>query len=194
MKRAFCCLMIACAWVAALPGPLVAETVALPAGLGVDLPEGWRVDGPAEGTLSVTGMRRIQFVCETQACRRTLETCTILMNDERPDGADDAARLRSLYESPHARYNRLRAVLKATSRDADILKPLEIVRWGEREWYRVETDARHNKKSGLFAETVIGGRYLGVICKTCEQGAERYRDGLALIGSLRAAGETAPEP
>lgn len=189
MKRAVCCLMIAGAWVATAPGPLLAETVALPAGLAIDLPEGWRVDGPGEGTASATGMRRIQFVCETQACRRTLETCTILMNDERPDGADDAARLRSLYASPHARYDRLRAVLKATSRDAELRQPLAIVRWGDREWYRVETDARHNKKSGLFAETVIDGRYVGAICKTCEQSEQRYGDGIGLLTSLRPRGD-----
>ena len=194
MKRAFYCLMIACAWVAALPGPSVAETISLPESLSVTLPEGWSLDGEAEGEIGDDGVRRVHVLCETEICRRTQESCTILMKDESLPGSDDAAKLPGLYASAWPRYLRLRAVLKATSRDADILKPLEIMRWGEREWYRVETDARHNKKSGLFAETVIGGRYLGVICKTCEQGAERYRDGLALIRSLRAAGEPAPGP
>ena len=69
----------------------------------------------------------------------------------------------------------LRAVLRSTSKDAQVLQPLGRTAFGPREWWTIETDARHNYKSGLFAETVIDGRYLGVICKTCETGSERLK-------------------
>ncbi|MCO5092456.1 hypothetical protein [Bosea sp. (in: a-proteobacteria)] len=174
--------------------PAKAETVTLPHGLSITLPEGWRVNGPSEGRVSGSGgLRRIQLVCENEACKQTQETCTILMRDGKDaEGADDAARLRALYASPLDRYFRLRAVLRSTSKDAEIRKPLEITRLGGREWYRVETDARHNRKSGFFAETVVDGRYVGGICKTCETGEVRHRDGEAILsgltsGTVRAA-------
>lgn len=162
-----------------------AASVQLPNGVVIDLPEGWRLDGPARGQASRTGLRRVQFVCESERCQKTEETCTILMRDTDIEGADDDARTRALYASPMKRYFRLRAVLKATGRDAELRQPLELTRIGERNWQRVETDARHNFKSGLFAETVVNGRYVGGICKTCERGAVRHRDGLAILSSLR---------
>jgi hypothetical protein len=166
--------------------PAEAEMVRLPHGLSIALPEGWRVDGSSEGKVSKSGsLRRVQLVCESEACKRTQETCTILMRDGKDvEGSDDPARLRSLYASPLDRYARLRAVLRSTSKDAEIRKPLEITRLGEREWYRVETDARHDRKSGLFAETVVEGRYVGGICKTCETGEVRHRDGEEILSSL----------
>lgn len=163
-----------------------AETVTLPHGLIVDLPDGWHVDGPDQGQRGRDGLTRIQLVCESEACRTTQETCTILLRDRPIEGADDAEKLRSLYRSPFQRYWRLRAVLRATSRDAEILAPLDLARIGQREWYRVETDARHNHKSGLFAETVLNGLYVGAICKTCETGEIRHRDGQRILASLKA--------
>lgn len=167
-----------------------AETVVIPDGLAVELPEGWSVDGPAEGELSKTGLRRVHFTCDSEACEKTQETCTVLTRSKDLEGADDAARLRALYASPLDRYFRLRAVLRSTSRDAEIRKPLELVRLGEREWYRVETDARHNYKSGLFAETVVNGLYVGLICKTCETGEERHQDGMKILMSLKSSAGT----
>jgi hypothetical protein len=170
--------------------PACAEPVPLAQGLSVTLPEGWRIEGPAEGTVSKTGMRRIQLVCESEACKKTQETCTILLRPHAKGGADDTAKLDSLYASPLDRYVRLRAVLRATSRDAEIRQPLERVRIGQRDWYRVETDAQHNYKSGFFAETVVNGAYVGGICKSCETGEERHRDGAAILGSLRSGPRT----
>ena len=164
-----------------------AETLPLPDGLLLDLPEGWHVDGAAEGTTSKSGLNRIQLVCETQACRKTQETCTILTRAAPVAGADDAGRLASLYASPMDRYFRIRAVLRSTSKDAEVLQPLERVAIGPREWWMIETDARHNYKSGLFAETVINGRYFGVICKTCETGDARHGAGRTIMASIRPA-------
>lgn len=162
-----------------------AETVSLPYDLMIDLPEGWRVDGPEQGKLGTDGLRRVQLICDTEACEKTQETCTVLMRRKPIEGDDDAAKVRALYESPFQRYLRLRAVLRNTSRDAEILKPLELVKIGERDWYRVETDARHNYKSGFFAETVVNGLYVGTICKSCETGAVRHQDGLRILTSLK---------
>lgn len=162
-----------------------AEPVALPGAIMIDLPEGWQIDGPVEGELSKSGIRRVHFSCESERCQKTQETCTLLIQDQPMEGSDDLAKVRLLYQSPLARYARLRAVLRSTSRDAEILKPLELVRIGDREWHRVETDARHNYKSGLFAETVLSGLYVGAICKTCETGEARHQGGLAILQSLR---------
>jgi hypothetical protein len=167
--------------------PAGAETLPLPGGFLLDLPEGWRVDGPAEGTTSTSGHNRIQLVCETQACRKTQEACTVMTRAGAVAGADDAARLTALYAAPMDRYFRIRAALRNTSKDAQVLQPLERAAIGPRDWWMIETDARHNYKSGLFAETVIDGRYLGVICKTCETGSERHRAGRAIMASIRPA-------
>jgi len=162
-----------------------AETIDLPNGRSVELPEGWVVTGAPEGTVSPSGMRRVRLACISDACEQTQETCTILMQPKSMEGDDDATKLDGLYASPLRRYFRLRAVLRSTSSDAELLKPLESVRIGERQWYRVETDARHGYRSGLFAETVVDGLYIGAICKSCETGAERHRDGLRILESLR---------
>lgn len=161
-----------------------AESVALPQGVSIELPEGWVVDGPPEGELSRSGLRRVWFACESEACEQTQETCTILMSAEPLDGEGDAGKLREMYASPLKRYARLRAVLQGSGRDAQIRKPLERVRIGERDWYRVETDARHNYKSGLYAETVIDGLYVGAICKSCETGEERHSAALQILRSM----------
>ena len=162
------------------------ETIAMPHGLSVEIPEGWVVEGSPEGTLSKTGLRRVRFVCQSEACEQTQETCTILMREQKIEGEDDTAKLHALYASPFKRYFRLRAVLRATGRDAEIRKPLELARIGDREWHRVETDARHNYKSGLFAETVVDGLYVGGICKSCETGEERHLSGLQILASLKS--------
>lgn len=172
---------------ALLACPASAEPLPLPDGLMLDLPQGWRIDGTAEGETGKDGRTRVQLVCEAEACKRTQETCTILMRPQPVAGADDAARLASLYAAPMDRYFRIRAVLRSTSKDAQVLQPLGRVSLGTRDWWMIETDARHNYKSGLFAETVIDGRYLGVICKTCETGSERHQTGRAIMTSIRPA-------
>jgi len=180
---AFCLIFaVGCVLSAA---PARAEPLPLPDGLVLDVPEGWRVDGPPEGTTAKDGRTRVQLVCETEACKRTQETCTVMTRVQPVSGADDEARLTSLYAAPADRYFRIRAVLRNTSKDAQVLQPLDRVRLGARDWYAIETDARHNYKSGLFAETVIEGRYLGVICKTCETGSERHQAGRAIMASIR---------
>lgn len=166
--------------------PARTEPLTLPNDMMIDLPEDWYIDGPAEGEMSSDGIRRIQLACDRDRCAKTQETCTILLRNKKMDGADDGAKLRSLYDTPLQKYFRLRAVLRATGRDAELRKPLQLVRIGQREWYRVETDARHNYKSGLFAETVVEGRYVGAICKTCERDDIRYRDSQAILTSLRS--------
>lgn len=170
----------------AIHSPAQAEMVTLPYGLTIDLPEGWRVEGPEQGTLSKDGFRRVHLVCGSEACERSLETCTFLLREKPLEGADDAAKVRALYDSPFERYFRMRAVLRATSKDAEVLKPLELTRIGTRDWYRIETDAHHNYKSGYFAETVVNGLYVGAICKTCETGEVRHQDGQKILTSLTA--------
>jgi hypothetical protein len=170
-----------------LAGAAQAEILHLPRGIAVDLPEGWRLDGPLEGKTGSDGRTRVQLVCETPDCKQTQETCTFLFQAERRPGADDATRLKALYESPFDRYLRIRAVLKATSQDAEVLQPLGLTDIGGRPWYLIKTDARHNYKSGLFAETVVDGWYLGVICKTCETGKLRHQAGRGMIESVRPA-------
>lgn len=172
---------------ALLAGQAGAEQLPLPRGLVLDLPEGWRVDGPTEGETGKDGRTRIQLVCETETCKRTQETCTVLMRAQPVAGTDDEVRLTSLYAAPMERYFRIRAVLRNTSKDAQVLQPLGRAAFGPREWWAIETDARHNYKSGLFAETVIDGHYLGVICKTCETGSERHQAGRAIMASIRPA-------
>lgn len=176
---------------AVLAPAVLAETVDLPQGLSVQLPEGWVVDGSPQGDVSRSGLRRVQLACESEACMETQETCTLLMRATPLEGDDDEARLRALYASPLKRYFRLRAVLSATGPDADIRQPLERVRIGDRDWYRVQTDARPPHRSGLFAETVVDGRYVGAICKSRETGEQRHRDGLRVIESLTSDADAA---
>lgn len=153
-------------------------------GLQLTLPAGWRLDEAGEDATDATGRRRVHIICETPECKRTQETCTFALRDKPIPGTDDATRIAGLYEAPLARYFRLRAVLKSTSKDAEILQDLAVQRIGQRDWWVVETDARHNFKSGYFAETVIDGRRLAVTCKTCETGADRHRTARAMLETV----------
>lgn len=160
-------------------------TLRLDHGIAADLPEGWRLEEAGDDPGDATGRLRARLVCETPECEATQETCTFVLRREPVEGAGDAERLAGLYAEPLRRYARLRAVLKNTSVGAAIRQPLGIVRLGQRDWWVVETDATGNYKSGLFAETVIGGRYLGVICKTCETGEVRHGTARRMLESVR---------
>ncbi|KQQ11979.1 hypothetical protein ASF53_15035 [Methylobacterium sp. Leaf123] len=166
----------------ARPGP---TTLRLDQGFRLDLPPGWVLEGANDDPGDASGRRVVRILCETPACARTKEACTLRLRTAAVEGGDDAARLAGLYTSPLARYLRLRAVLKSTSKGATIRRPLGPERFGPRDWIAVETEAAPRFKSGLFAETVIDGRYLGAICKTCETGAVRHGAARALLGSVR---------
>lgn len=165
------------------PGP--GPTLRLDQGFVLDLPPGWVLEDADDESGDALGRRVVRVVCETAACARTKEACTLRLRGSGIEGEDDAARLRGLYAAPLSRYFRLRAVLKSTSVGASIRRPLGPWRFGARDWIAVETNAAPRFKSGLFAETVIDGRYLGAICKTCETGAERHAAARALLGSVR---------
>lgn len=166
------------------PGGAQDRVIRMDGGLHFTLPNGWRLEDPGEDGGDATARKRVQIVCETPECKRTQETCTFVLRDRPIEGTDDAARLASLYASPLARYFRLKNVLKSTSKDAEIRQDLAIRRIGMRDWQVVETDARHNYKSGYFAETVIDGRYLGVTCKTCEAGEVRHLSARTMLESV----------
>lgn len=177
--------------VEAAEAPPAPVPLRLDQGFTLDLPAGWALedadagDGPGADPGDATGRLRVRVVCRTPACRRTQETCTFVLRRAAVAGADDAARLAGLHASPLARYTRLRAVLKSTSAGATIRAALGPARFGPHDWIAVETEAAPRFKSGLFAETVIGGRYLGAICKTCETGEVRHAAARAMLGSLR---------
>lgn len=173
-------------WLAAMPARAGEVGLRLDHDILVDLPEGWSVGNDRDSN-AATGRRRVQVVCDTEACRHTQETCTFVLQRKPVEGVDDAARLAGLYASALSRYARLRAVLKNTSEDARIRQTLALARIGQRDWYVVETDAKPGFKSGLFAETVIGGWYLGAICKTCETGEIRYESAREMLSTVRRA-------
>lgn len=164
-----------------LPGP---TTLRLDQGFVLDLPAGWVLED-ADDAGDATGRRVVRIVCETPACARTKEACTLRLRMKAVEGEDDAARLAGLHASPLSRYFRLRAVLKSTSPGASIRRPFGPERLGTRDWIAIETEAAPRFKSGLFAETVVDGRYFGAICKTCETGAVRHAAARALLSSLR---------
>ncbi|MEH3118712.1 MAG: hypothetical protein PGN25_14260 [Methylorubrum populi] len=163
-------------------GPI---TLRLDQGFVLDLPAGWVLEEADADPGDATGRRVVRVVCETPACARTQEACTLRLRTKAVEGEDDAARLAGLHAAPLSRYFRLRAVLKSTSPGASIRRPLRTERFGARDWIAVETEAAPRFKSGLFAETVIDGRYLGAICKTCETGAVRHEAARAILGSVR---------
>jgi hypothetical protein len=160
-------------------------TLRLDQGFRLDLPPGWVLEDAGEDPGDASGRRVVRIVCETPACARSQEACTLRLRTAPVEGADDADRLAGLHASPLSRYVRLRAVLKSTSVGATIRRPLGPERFGAHDWIAVETEAASRFKSGLFAETVVDGRYLGAICKTCETGAVRHRAARSILGSLR---------
>ncbi|MEH3143801.1 MAG: hypothetical protein PGN34_00210 [Methylobacterium frigidaeris] len=166
-------------------------TLQLGQGFSLDLPAGWELEDAEDDPGDATGRMRVRIVCRTPACRRTQETCTMVLRRAPVPGTDDAARLAGLRAAPLSRYFRLRAVLKSTSAGATVRRPLGPERFGPRDWIAVETEAAPGFKSGLFAETVIGGRYLGAICRTCETGEVRHDSARALLGSVRREEQSA---
>lgn len=160
--------------------------VQLDQGFVLNLPEGWTLEDPGDNPGDATGRLRVRLVCGTPACKRTQESCSLsLRRDPVGTEGDDTASLDGLYASPMSRYSRIRQVLKSTSRDATLRGEFGKVRLGPRSWWSVETEAAHRFKSGLFAETVIDGRYLGATCKTCETDDVRHEDARAMLAGVR---------
>jgi hypothetical protein len=160
-------------------------TLRLDQGFVLDMPPGWELERAADDPGDATGRMRVRTVCRTPACRRTQETCTFVLRRDSAEGADDAERLAGLHATPLSRYLRLRTVLERTSLGATIRQPLGPVEFGPHTWIAVETNAAGRFKSGLFAETVIDGRYLGATCRTCETGEDRHTAARAMLASVR---------
>jgi len=152
-------------------------------GISATLPGDWEEESREEEK----GNRYIALECISADCEHSLETCHIVVFGKPIEGADDAARLASLYDSPVSRYFRMRAALISTSLDATFLQTLSLQRIGARNWWVIETDARHNMKSGLFADTVIDGWRVRFTCKTCERGSVRYQKAMQILESVRMA-------
>lgn len=131
------------------------------------------------------GRLRVEYECLTDECVRTQETCVFFFRAKQVEGNSDTEALINLYANPYDRYQRMRSALVSTSKDATFLQQMERVKIGDRDWYLLETDARHNMKSGLYAETVINGRHLTVTCKTCEQGKNRHRQAREILATVR---------
>jgi hypothetical protein len=173
-----------------MAGPAAAETskVELDHGISFTLPPGWVLEQLRDTRKGDKGRLVAEIACETEHCRdETLETCRIVLFPEHFGDAPDAENLTALYANPMDRYFRMRAVRIATSKDAEFLRPLAPMAIGARGWYVAETDARHNMKSGLFADSIIGGWRVQVSCKTCETGEIRHRDAMAMLASFRQA-------
>lgn len=114
----------------AVSGPV---TLRLDQGFRLDLPPGWVLEDAGADPGDASGRRVVRIVCETPACARTREACTLRLRPKAVEGEDDAARLGGLYASPLSRYVRLRAVLKSTSAGASIRRPLGPERFGVRD-------------------------------------------------------------
>lgn len=164
------------------------RSLRLDQGFTLNLPEGWSLENPGDDPGDATGRLRVHLACGTPACKRTQESCIVsLRRGAVGTEGDDTARLDGLYASPMSRYSRIRQILKSTSKDATLRGGFAKVRFGPRDWWAVETEAAHRFKSGLYAETVIDGHYVGITCKTCETDEVRHEDARAILSSVRRA-------
>lgn len=161
------------------------SVIALDDGISFTMPVGWVVDKRRDTRRGDKGQLSVNLVCESARCEKTQETCHFRMPAQRSGNGDDAASLAALYANPLDRYFRLRAVRNSTSKDAEFRKMLGPMTLGARDWQVVETDARHNMKSGLFAQTFIDGFEILAICKTCETGEIRHQDAMEMMKSFR---------
>ncbi|GLS43550.1 hypothetical protein [Methylobacterium brachythecii] len=155
-------------------------------GIAATLPADWQADDEASAPVAydTKGYRRLQIVCHSESCRRSQESCTFVLKNDRVEGDDDASRLSGLYATALSRYARLRAAVKNTGEQATLRRSLERETIGPREWWVLETQARPGFKSALFAETVIDGWYVGAICRTCETGEIRHGAARAMLSSV----------
>ncbi|TWF57094.1 hypothetical protein [Neorhizobium alkalisoli] len=160
--------------------------ITLDDGISFTLPAGWVVANRRDTRRGDKGQLSVNLVCESARCQKTQETCHFRMPAQRSGTqGGDAASLAALYADPLDRYFRLRAVRNATSKDAEFRKMLGPMTIGTRDWQVVETDARHNMKSGLFAQTFIDGFEILAICKTCETGEIRHQGAMEMMKSFR---------
>lgn len=165
--------------------PAKQQEIELDHGIVFTLPAEWAEEDRDDTRRGDKGRLRVAFECLTDACIHTQETCAFVLRAKPVEGRDDRERLASLYGDPYDRYERMRSAAISTSKDAQFRQQMQLVQIGGRDWYVIETDARHNMKSGLFAETVIDGWHLTVTCKTCEQSEVRHRQGRDMLASLR---------
>lgn len=159
--------------------------VSLDHGISLLMPPGWAVKKRGDNRKSDRGRLSVDLVCNSEACERTQETCLFSLDAARSPTPDDAASIAALHDDPGRRYFRMRAVRIATSKDAEFRRLLAPMTIGTRDWVVAETDARHNMKSGLFAQTFVNGWKISASCKTCETGEIRHRDAMAMLESFR---------
>ncbi len=181
--------LIATAFAAGLIGPVQAgERLKLPLfDVSLVLPEKWTGDTPEPRPIPAKAEHDFQVqltaTCRSVVCKTSLDTCTVKTYDDIMPLYDIVAGL-MLFPTRAKMDNTTTHVLAWTSANATVAKPLGRETLGRHSWYTIETNAAPGHKSVLHARTVMDGRYMWVLCRTCATDEHRFDTARQLIASI----------
>ena len=152
------------------------------------LPQGWTGDVPEPRPVAAKAEEhdfqvQVTATCRSVACTASLDVCTVKTYDEIIPLYDLVAGF-MLFPTRAEMDDTTEHVLAWTSENATVAKPLGRETLGRHSWYTVETNAAPGYKSVLHARTVMSGRYMWVLCRTCATDEHRFDAVRALIASI----------
>ena len=173
-----------------IAGPAHAgERLKLPLlGASLALPDGWTGAVPEARPSPAAGQDhdfrlQVTATCGSVACRSSLDVYTVKTYDGVIPLYDVVAGF-MLFPTRAKMDETTRSTLDTTSADASVAKPLGRETLGRHGWYTIETNAAPGYKSVLHARTVMSGRYMWVLCRTCALDERRFDAARALIASI----------
>lgn len=182
--------LIAATLAAGIAGPVQAgERLKLPLfDASLVLPDEWTGDVPEPRpipakTADLEFRVQVTATCRSVACKTSLDVCTVKTFEDVMPLYDVVARF-MLFPTRAKMDVTTRNVLDWTSRDASVAKPLGRETLGRHSWYTIETNAAPGYKSVLHARTIMDGRYMWVLCRTCAGDEHRFDAARELIASI----------
>jgi hypothetical protein len=151
---------------------------------------------PAEWTGTVTHTQSetsspgyntlLKAACQSETCKRSLDTCSIWLFDKLTQRTDQDA-LAIHVSSARRQYEFTRTALIHSGPDARVAKTVDLETLGKAFWYVIETQSSGAYKSVLRAETVIDGRHMVAECRTCLRDSHRFNAARTLLSSVAIA-------
>ena len=175
-----------------LAGPATAAPrIPLPLfGLSVVLPDGWTADIPPAKPIPAADkdhdfQTQVEAVCKTEACDKSREVCTIRVYDEVMQTWDVISNA-LLFPRQADMDKTTNTVLDWTSVGATVRRPLGKETIETTSWYTIETDPSPGYKAVLHARTVMKGRFLWALCRTCSiDDPHRFDTARGILASIR---------
>ena len=128
--------------------------------------------------------KRLIARCETPACRRTQEICTLVVTDTPiPDVSPFPS---AWFVAVTIGADKIRRSALEASHEGSTIEREPASEWIDgQSWYTTETLAPYGWKSLFHATAVIDQRFIRVRCRTCDRTEDRFDFARKFLASIR---------